>query len=512
MEEEGGRSSVVTGIKIATYFGLLIRQGRLPEGGWQTASQLELHPLEPVQSTSTATMLLAQKHRRLVLKSQGVAPGRWWGGGRGKGYGGQEKGKKGDPGKGRGKGKGKGGKESSWGNKGESNPWKENKEEAVPSAVVTWKGTAIFKQVLGRCTTLDEVGRALAWVLFNCPGEGITDAAVRSVSMVVRGRQKAVVAMHRGPGKHHRSLFPMPLGTLSHVREQVQRCGLDEFSDPHFAGIAGTQVWQALSLGALNGLAGFDRAPSGGRGTERQKKAVENLGHMVQHALKQPFVLDRSAAAAEKELSGRFLTYTGEEVPKMQVLGKEQVEVAQGASSETMLESAWDRQGVVSSAKKKVVASMKTQELGAELDGGAVGRSDELTTEGATFASMDWKEHPKMRSGDGYYYAVSRLAPILEVVNTEFELDTEIAEWIQQEFEAFMPYYVQVSCFRTLFKKILSELQVEDLGFRPYSLRRGGQAYEIPEKVILICFDPALDQAEPFLPFKRGWLVCHALL
>ena len=36
-----------------------------------------------------------------------------------------------------------------------------------------------------------------------------------------------------------------------------------------------------------------------------------------------------------------------------------------------MLESAWDRQGVVSSAKKKVVASMKTQELGAELDGAA---------------------------------------------------------------------------------------------------------------------------------------------
>ena len=200
--------------------------------------------------------------------------------------------------------------------------------KAVPSAVVTWKGTAIFKQVLGRCATLDEVGRALAWALFNCPGDGITDAAVRSVSMVVRGRQKAVVAMHRGPGKRHRSLFPLPLGILSQVREQAQRCGLEEFSNPHFAGITGAQVWQALSVGALNGLAGFDRAPSGGRGTERQKKAVENLGHVVQHALKQPFVLDRSAAAAEKELSGRFLTYTGEEVPKMQVLGKEQVEAA----------------------------------------------------------------------------------------------------------------------------------------------------------------------------------------
>ena len=41
-----------------------------------------------------------------------------------------------------------------------------------------------------------------------------------------------------------------------------------------------------------------------------------------------------------------------------------------------------------------------------------------------------------------YYYAVSRLAPVLEVVNTEFELDTEIAEWIQQEFEDGCPLHL----------------------------------------------------------------------
>ena len=200
--------------------------------------------------------------------------------------------------------------------------------EAVPSAVVTWRGTAVFRRILGRCSTLDEVGRALAWVLFNCPGDGTIDAAVRSVSLVVRGRQKAVVAMHRGPGKRHRSLFPMPLGTLGRVKDLAQQNGLEEFSRPHFAGLSGVEIWQALSLGALNGLAGHDRAPRSGRGTDRQKKAVENLGQVVQHALEQPFVLDRSAAEAEKELSGRFLTYTGEEVPKMQILSKEQVEAA----------------------------------------------------------------------------------------------------------------------------------------------------------------------------------------
>jgi hypothetical protein len=172
LEAEGQGPSLVSGVKISTYFALLIRpyygqgnpllrelyalgqsidllrQGRLAEAGdslaarfiavhtalsegsWQTASQLELFPLEPIQSTTTATMLQAQKHKRLLWKSQGLVPYRaWGGGGKGKGQAFQEKGKKGDGGKGRGRGKGKGGKEAPWSNKGETNPWKDNKEE-----------------------------------------------------------------------------------------------------------------------------------------------------------------------------------------------------------------------------------------------------------------------------------------------------------------------------------------------------------------------------------------------
>lgn len=173
LESEGAGPGVTSGIKISTYFALLIRpnhpagnpllrelyalgqaidllrMGRLPEtadalasrfiavhtalsdGGWATASQLELYPLEPVQSATMSTMLQAQKHRRLIQKSQGwYGNSRFWGQtGRGKGGGANEKGKKGEP-KGRGKGKGKQSpKEGSW-SKAESNPWKENKEEA----------------------------------------------------------------------------------------------------------------------------------------------------------------------------------------------------------------------------------------------------------------------------------------------------------------------------------------------------------------------------------------------
>eukprot|EP00435_Cladocopium_sp_Y103_P026073 s823_g6.t1 len=175
LEAEGAQPSVTSGVKISTYFALLIRpyhtagspllrklyslaqaidllrMGRLPEtadalasrfvavhtalseGNWTTAAQLELYPLEPVQSASTATMLEAHKHRRLVMKSQGWQPtSRWWSAtGRGKGATQAEKGKKGDGKRNKGKGKGAG-KEGSWSQKGDAgnNPWANNKEEA----------------------------------------------------------------------------------------------------------------------------------------------------------------------------------------------------------------------------------------------------------------------------------------------------------------------------------------------------------------------------------------------
>lgn len=166
-----GGDLVTGGIKIATYFALLIRpyypvgspllrelyalaqtmdllrSGKLPEaadalaarfvsvhtalaeGNWSTASQLEMYPLEPVTSTSTSTLLEAQRHKRLILKSQGYTGGyRYWGGATGKGRGNFEKGRKGDgPFKGKSKGRGKGNKDAS-GAKGE-NPWKSNKED-----------------------------------------------------------------------------------------------------------------------------------------------------------------------------------------------------------------------------------------------------------------------------------------------------------------------------------------------------------------------------------------------
>jgi len=174
LEEGGAAAGLTSGIKISTFFALLIRPfhsnssplvrelfalgqsidllraGRLPEcadslasrfiavhtalgdGNWQVASQLEMFPLEPVQSATVSTMLQAQRHRRLIQRSQGYTPNRWNSQGGGKGRGGQpwsEKGKKGDAPKGKGKGKGRGAGKGSPAHKNEVSHWKETQEE-----------------------------------------------------------------------------------------------------------------------------------------------------------------------------------------------------------------------------------------------------------------------------------------------------------------------------------------------------------------------------------------------
>lgn len=175
-------SAVTGGIKMVTYFNLLVRpnfsqgsrdlkemhllavcldqlrSGQLKpladslsarflalhcaavEGSWAAAKHLELHPLEAVQSAPTEVLLSARKHARLIQKSQGGGDGHSWskGGGswnswkggdwnedaRRKGKGGKGKGGK------KGKGRGDGWRANDWSNWNDRNRdwWKDQKD------------------------------------------------------------------------------------------------------------------------------------------------------------------------------------------------------------------------------------------------------------------------------------------------------------------------------------------------------------------------------------------------
>ena len=76
-----------------------------------------------------------------------------------------------------------------------------------------------------------------------------------------------------------------------------------------------------------------------------------------------------------------------------------------------------------------------------------------------------------------YFFAVSRLAPVLEQVNTELELDEFIAEWIQEQFEDGCPLHLVADAlsglhhFEPYTKKKLTQ------SWRLYSIWR---RYEVP--------------------------------
>ncbi len=179
--EVGNGEEITAGVKMATYFNLLIRPyhpatsrdmkelhylsicmdelraGKLGalgdslasrflavhsavnEGGWRTAQHLELHPLEGAQSAPTPLLLQARRHSKLVARSHGKDESdRGWRKSGDKGWWREEwqdsKGKKGAKGKGKGRGKGGYGKQDNWqgwqrdhGDKG--NWWDKNKEK-----------------------------------------------------------------------------------------------------------------------------------------------------------------------------------------------------------------------------------------------------------------------------------------------------------------------------------------------------------------------------------------------
>ena len=196
-------------------------------------------------------------------------------------------------------------------------------EQSVPLPMHLEKGCFIFRMLAARCQSFAALGRAMAWILFNFPRLESERNVTPTVRYMVMGRFKDREAMHRGTSQRSRPIFPLPLGALTKVQQAAQLSRLEDFCRPHFAGLSAAEIWQALGILGLNGAAGFGRAPCDRKATEVQKRAIDTIGRSTTRALATDLRLDRSPAQAEKELASRFLSYTGEEVPKMQVISFE---------------------------------------------------------------------------------------------------------------------------------------------------------------------------------------------
>ena len=189
----------------------------------------------------------------------------------------------------------------------------------------TRKGLWFLTRLLPWCSSLALTGGALAWLVFSRPRleemDGITDA----LRWVVGGNEGCRFAMHRGRGLRHRSLIPFPLGSFTYVYEVARGCTMEAFTercrDQSFA----IGAWTALCLVAVNGIAGHGRRWISKEPTVGQKRATTAMEASVKRMLLNDVEIARTYSEVEKEMSSRFLSYTGEEVPKMQTLSVSQV-------------------------------------------------------------------------------------------------------------------------------------------------------------------------------------------
>eukprot|EP00435_Cladocopium_sp_Y103_P015342 s342_g3.t1 len=132
--------------------------------------------------------------------------------------------------------------------------------------------------------------------------------------------QSASYAMHRGLTPRTRPLFPLPLSSGVQLTERALKLSLEQFCEPAGEDNVRIEVWTDLCILALNAAAGFGRAALPRGPSAVQAQAMTAINGSVRRMLPNEVTLNRSPQTVEKELSERFVTYTGEEVPKMQVL------------------------------------------------------------------------------------------------------------------------------------------------------------------------------------------------
>ena len=186
-------------------------------------------------------------------------------------------------------------------------------------------GLDLFYTLACWSSSLREIGCALAWTLLSRSHHAHLRGWMDRIDTVLLGGLGKRIAMQRGGGQRPRSPFPMPLGGASHLHELALRLTLSDFcrkcQDEKFE----EDAWLVCCVAAVNGMAGKSRATPVGAGTKLQLRALEQMRSCIKRVLTSDCRNDRSPEDAEKELASRYISYTGEEVPKLQILTVDQV-------------------------------------------------------------------------------------------------------------------------------------------------------------------------------------------
>eukprot|EP00435_Cladocopium_sp_Y103_P033524 s114_g8.t1 len=135
----------------------------------------------------------------------------------------------------------------------------------------------IFRQ-LSKCGhSYDTLGRGLLWVLLTVPFVEKRWSVSKVACQAIMGKRAGPYAVHRDRSKRNRSLFPLPLGTVNEWSRLAKESCLEEFTGPQFAGSSTDEIWLGLAIMSLNLVAGCGRAIPDRTPTLVQERALKSV-------------------------------------------------------------------------------------------------------------------------------------------------------------------------------------------------------------------------------------------
>ena len=188
-----------------------------------------------------------------------------------------------------------------------------------------WReGFRDFRRIAENGRSLKEIGCMLCWLVLAATSEAERRRFSRGVWSILSGLNAGSSAVHRLPKK---GVFPIRLGGLASMVEEFHKRKFSEIREPCFVELWAEDAWLFNSIQVMNYLHGC-RAMVNRRWRVLDEQAVASLRHSVKRTLAQDTLVDRTAGEVQKELSCRFVSYSGEEIPKMEILTVAQVQPA----------------------------------------------------------------------------------------------------------------------------------------------------------------------------------------
>ena len=178
-----------------------------------------------------------------------------------------------------------------------------------------------LKMVVAEGYSLCRIGCILAWLVVHAVPGGEAAEQWNVFQWLTAQGGAGRSAVHRTP---KRESFPLRLGELDRVVDALGDSALLDVIEKTFSDRWCEDCWVFLSVMFCNHLHGRRGVPQG-RWRRGDLTAISTLRSSVQRVLRLDTPVPRSPEVVEKELSARFVSYTGEEVARMEPLCLERV-------------------------------------------------------------------------------------------------------------------------------------------------------------------------------------------